>query len=109
MSAIEYAVAAIEVVDSRIAAWDIQITDTIADNASSGLYVLGSCPVKLDAFDHLNCSMVIENNGEVVCSGQGSACLGNPLNACLWLAQMMIKYGRPLKAGDLIRLVRSGR
>ena len=102
LSAIEYAVAAIEVVDSRIAAWDIQITDTIADNASSGLYVLGSRPVKLDAFDHLNCGMVIENNGEVVCSGQGSACLGNPLNACLWLAQMMIKCGRPLKAGDLI-------
>ena len=102
LSAIEYAVAAIEVVDSRIANWDIQITDTIADNASSGLYVLGSRPVKLDGFDHLNCGMVIENNGEIVCSGQGSACLGNPLNACLWLAQMMIKYGRPLKAGDLI-------
>ena len=102
LSAIEYAVAAIEVVDSRIANWDIQITDTIADNASSGLYVLGSRPVKLDAFDHFNCGMVIENNGETVCSGQGSACLGNPLNACLWLAQKMIKYGRPLKAGDLI-------
>ena len=102
LSAIEYAVAAIEVVDSRIANWDIQITDTIADNASSGLYVLGSRPVKLDAFDHLNCGMVIENKGETACSGQGSACLGNPLNACLWLAQMMIKYGRPLKAGDLI-------
>ena len=70
MSAIEYAVAAIEVVDSRIAAWDIQITDTIADNASSGLYVLGSRPVKLDAFDHLNCGMVIENNGEVYVRGK---------------------------------------
>ena len=102
VTAIDYAVAAIEVVDSRIADWDIQITDTIADNASSGLYVLGSRPVKLDAFDHLNCGMVIEHRGQPVCTGVGSACLGNPLNACLWLAKKMLLVGRPLKAGDLI-------
>lgn len=102
LSAIEYAVAAIEIVDSRIADWDIKITDTIADNASSGLYVLGSRPVKLDGFDHLNCGMVIEHRGEPVCTGMGAACLGNPLNACLWLAQKMLEVGRPLRAGDLI-------
>ncbi|MGC6512436.1 MAG: 2-keto-4-pentenoate hydratase [Parvibaculales bacterium] len=102
LSAVEYAVAAIEVVDSRIADWNIQITDTIADNASSGLYVLGSKPVKLSDFDHLNCGMVIEHRGQPVCSGVGSACLGNPLNACLWLAKKMQLVGRPLKAGDLI-------
>lgn len=102
LSAIEYAVAAIEIVDSRIADWDIKITDTIADNASSGLYVLGSRPMKLDGFDHLNCGMVIEHRGEPVCTGTGAACLGNPLNACLWLAQKMLEVGRPLRAGDLI-------
>lgn len=102
LSAVDYAVAAIEVVDSRIADWKIGITDTIADNASSGLYVLGSRPVKLDAFDHLNCSMVIEHRGEAVSSGIGAACLGNPLTSCLWLARKMVEVGRPLKAGDLI-------
>ena len=102
VAAIDYAVAAIEVVDSRIVDWNIQITDTIADNASSGLYVLGSTPVKLKDFDHLNCGMVIEHRGQPVCSGVGSACLGNPLNACLWLAKKMLLVGRPLKSGDLI-------
>jgi len=102
LSAVEYAVAAIEVVDSRIADWNIRITDTIADNASSGLYVLGSHPVQLSDFDHLNCGMVIEHRGQPVCSGVGSACLGNPLHACLWLAKKMMQVGRPLKAGDLI-------
>ncbi len=102
LSAIEYAVAAIEIVDSRIADWKIGITDTIADNASSGLYVLGSRPVKLDAFDHLGCKMVIDHNGESVSSGVGAACLGNPLTSCLWLARKMFAVGRPLKAGDLI-------
>lgn len=102
LSAVEYAVAAIEVADSRIADWKIGITDTIADNASAGLYVLGSHPVKLDGFDHLNCGMVLEHRGETVSNGMGSACLGNPLTACLWLARKMVEVGRPLKAGDLI-------
>jgi len=102
LSAVEYAVAAIEVVDSRIENWSIGITDTIADNASSGLYVLGSRPVKLDAFDHLNCEMVIEHQGQTVSSGVGAACLGNPLTSCLWLARKMLAVGRPLKAGDLV-------
>ena len=102
ISAVEYAVAAIEIIDSRIADWNIGIMDSIADNASSGLYVLGSRPVKLDAFDHHNCEMSIEHNGQIVSSGIGAACLGNPLSACLWLAKKMAEVGRPLKAGDLV-------
>lgn len=102
LSAIEYAVAAIEVVDSRIADWKIGITDTIADNASSGLYVLGSRPVQLDGFDHLKCAMAIKHQGQPVSEGVGAACLGNPLTSCLWLARKMQVVGRPLKAGDLI-------
>jgi 2-keto-4-pentenoate hydratase len=50
-AAVDHAVAALEIVDSRIAAWDITITDTVADNASSGLYVLGDTRVPLDAFE----------------------------------------------------------
>ncbi len=102
ISAVEYAVVAFEIVDSRIAEWDIKIEDTVADNASAGAYVLGTRPVKLSDFDHLNCAMQILYEGEAISTGTGAACLGNPLNACLWLAKKMIAVGRPLNAGDLI-------
>jgi len=100
--AIEYAVPAIEIVDSRIASWDIRILDTIADNASSGLYVLGSQARRLTDIDLTACGMVTELRGEPVTTGAGSACMGSPLNAALWLAQTMARVGHPLKAGDTI-------
>lgn len=102
MQAIDYAVAAIEIVDSRIADWDIKIMDTVADNASSGLYVLGTEPRELSEIDLHLCGMVIEHRGEPISTGAGAACLGNPLNATLWLAKTMVEAGRPLKAGDTI-------
>ena len=100
--AIEFAVPAIEIVGSRIASWDIRITDTIADNASSGLYVLGSTPKRLCDFDARQAGMVMERQGVPVSSGVGSACLGSPLNATLWLAKVMARAGRPLRAGDTV-------
>lgn len=102
ISAIDYAVAAIEIVGSRIARWDIKIVDTIADNASSGMYVLGNQPRRLGDFDARLCGMVLERRGQAVSFGAGAACLGNPLNATLWLARKMAVVGRPLKAGDLV-------
>lgn len=101
-NAVDFAVAAFEIVGSRIRDWDISIFDTIADNASSGKYVLGDARAKLDDLDLLNCKMTLEANGKLVSSGQGSACLGNPLIATQWLAQVMAKAERPLKAGDII-------
>lgn len=100
--AIEFALPAIEVVDSRIADWKIGILDTIADNASSGLYVLGNTPVTLDRVDLRLCGMVMESNGEPISVGAGAACLGNPISAAYWLAKTMARVGRPLKAGDTI-------
>ncbi|OCC23793.1 2-keto-4-pentenoate hydratase [Croceicoccus estronivorus] len=102
IGAIDYALPAIEIVDSRIADWKIGIFDTIADNASSGLYVLGTRPARLSDFDPTLCGMVIENRGEPVSTGAGIACLGNPLNATLWLARKMAKVGRPLREGDTV-------
>lgn len=102
MHSIEYAVAAIEVVGSRIADWNIKIVDTVADNASSGLYVLGSQPRPLSAFDPVLCGMVMSCRGEPMATGAGVACLGNPLVATLWLAKKMAEVGRPLKKGDTI-------
>ena len=102
IKAIDYAVAAIEIVDSRIKDWDIGILDTIADNASAGLYVLGTEPHSLTDFDPRLCGMVLERHGEPISTGAGAACLGNPLTAMLWLARKMAEVGRPLKAGDVV-------
>lgn len=100
--AVEFALPAIEIVDSRIADWKIGILDTIADNASSGLYVLGAMPKKLDGLDLRLAGMVMENGGEPVSVGAGVACLGDPLSATLWLAKTMARVGRPLVAGDTV-------
>jgi 2-keto-4-pentenoate hydratase len=100
--AIEYALPAIEIVDSRIANWDIRIADTVADNASSGAFVLGSSPRQLKDIDLRLCGMVLERAGEPVSFGAGKACLGNPLNAVVWLARTLATLGTPLKAGDVV-------
>jgi 2-keto-4-pentenoate hydratase len=102
LDAIAYALPSIEIVDSRIAKWDIGILDTIADNASSGLFVLGSRPTPLDAFDLRLCGMTLQKNGAGVSYGAGAACLGSPLNAFLWLAAKMHAMGFPLQAGDVV-------
>jgi 2-keto-4-pentenoate hydratase len=102
MNAIDYALPAVEIVGSRIANWNIRYVDTVADNASSGAYVLGSTPRKLSQFDLRMCGMVMNRRGEPVSVGAGAACLGNPLNAVVWLARTMTGLGQPLRAGDLV-------
>ncbi|MAB14331.1 fumarylacetoacetate hydrolase family protein [Parvibaculum sp.] len=100
--AIGYAVAAAEVVDSAIADWKITLADTIADNASCGLFVLGEQERKLGDFDPRLCSMVLSRNGEEVSVGTGAACLGHPLRAVKWLADMSVRLGDPLRRGEII-------
>lgn len=100
--AVEYVVPAIEIVDSRVANWDIRIWDTIADNASSGLFVLGAVPRKLEGLDLRECGMVMEVAGEPISVGAGIACLGSPITAALWLARVMARAGRPMVEGDVI-------
>jgi 2-keto-4-pentenoate hydratase len=102
ISATAYALPAIEVVGSRIANWEIQLADTIADNASSSLFVLGSTPTKLSEIDLAACAMRMTRAGEQVSAGSGAACLGNPLNAAVWLADMMVRVGLPLRAGNVL-------
>ena len=98
----DYVCAAIEIVGSRIANWDIKLADTVADNASSSHFVLGARKVKLSDVDLVNCAMTMTRQGNTVSTGSGGACMGNPLNAAVWLADAMVKYGRPLQAGDVI-------
>lgn len=101
-AATEAVAVALEIVDSRIADWKIGIVDTIADNASSGLFVLGNDPRKLETLDLHTSPMVMESNGKLVSSGYGAACLGHPVNAVWWLAKVMVERGRPLLAGDIV-------
>ena len=102
LASIGFVLPAIEIVGSRIAGWDIRLADTIADNASSGLYVLGQTPRRTGDFDPRLCGMVLTKNGEPVSTGAGAACMGSPLNATLWLARTMAKAGQPLGPGDVV-------
>ena len=98
-----YAVPALEIVGSRIKNWDIRIADTVADNASSGLFVLGGPVRTLDGLDlRGGAEMVLRRGEEVVSKGSGAACLGHPLNAAVWLAGEMARRGRPLGAGSVV-------
>jgi 2-keto-4-pentenoate hydratase len=101
-AATDYAVAAIEIVDSRIADWKISFADTVADNGSSAFFVLGGERKKLDGLDLFTCGMALEVNDQIVSVGAGAACLGHPLNAAAWLARVMAANGTPLKAGDVL-------
>lgn len=100
--AVAYAVAAIEVVDSRIADWKITFADTVADNGSSAFFVLGRTHKPLDGLDLWTCGMALEVNDEVVSIGAGAACLGHPLTALAWLAKTLAERGDPLRAGDIV-------
>jgi 2-keto-4-pentenoate hydratase len=96
------ALPALEIVDSRIEGWDIGFTDTVADNASSGLYVVGREGRTLDELEPKDVVMSLSINGEVRSSGNGAACLGDPLEALRWLAVQCARFGDPLRAGHLV-------
>jgi 2-oxopent-4-enoate/cis-2-oxohex-4-enoate hydratase len=91
-----------EIVDSRIQDWNIKIEDTVADNASCGVYVLGKNEVDPRDFDLPNLKMTIYKNGEFNSEGLGSAVQGNPLTAVAWLANTLGEFGIPFKAGEVI-------
>jgi len=102
LQGIEYALPAIEIVDSAIENWSITLVDTVADNASCGLYVLGTDPKRISDLDLATCQMRFLKADELVSEGQGAACLGHPLLAAWWLAQTMQQLGDPLRAGDVV-------
>jgi 2-keto-4-pentenoate hydratase len=100
--ATEFALAAIEIVDSRIAEWRIGLFDTIADNASAGAFVLGADPVRLTDLRLREAAMRMTRGDDEVSRGLGRDCLGHPLNAAAWLARTLAAMGSPLRAGDIV-------
>lgn len=102
LAATAYVQPCFEIVDSRIADWKIKIQDTIADNASSGMFVLGGQPVAAQGLDFVTCGMVVWKNGEVLSTGAGAAALGSPLHCVAWLANTLGARGETLEAGEVI-------
>lgn len=99
-----YVVPALEIVDSRISGWDITFADTVADNASSAMYALGTEQVPLTAdVDLTAVSMTLrDDTGSVLSEGIGAACLDDPVLAVLWLARTCRDLGDPLRAGEVV-------
>jgi len=104
---VDVALPALEIVDSRIAGWQIGFTDTVADCASSALFVVGTDARPLtapgvDGCEPVEVEMSLTINGDVRSSGNGAACLGDPLKALRWLAVQAARFGDPLRAGHLV-------
>jgi len=102
LASLAYALPALEIVDSAIADWKISLADTVADNASSGLYVLGQEPVAIGQLAGAEFGMQLAVSGAVASVGSGAACLGHPLRAAYWLARTMAARGQPLRSGEVI-------
>ncbi|MFZ2016830.1 MAG: fumarylacetoacetate hydrolase family protein [Nocardioides sp.] len=102
ISAVDYVLPALEIVDSRIADWKITIVDTVADNASSGGLVLGSTPTALHDVDLRLSGCVFRRNGQVVGTGAGGAVLGSPISSLVWLANTVGALGTSLEAGWVV-------
>jgi len=102
LDATDYIMPCFEIVDSRIKDWKIKIQDTVADNASCGVFVLGTEQVDPRTVDLPNLKVVVKKNGEFLSEGLGSAVQGNPLTAVAWLANTLGAYDIPFKAGEVI-------
>jgi 2-keto-4-pentenoate hydratase len=102
VAATAYVCAAIEICGSRIAGWDIALTDTVADNASAGRIVLGNNHMRPVLSELPAIGVAVARNGLLAAEGTGEACLGNPATAVAWLAAALGKLGTRLEAGDII-------
>lgn len=98
----EFVLPSIEIIDSRIADWKINLADTIADNASSGSVVLGGRATKLDGLDLRLTGAILERSGHIMETGVGAAVLGNPVNAVAWLANKLYETEINLEEGDVV-------
>lgn len=100
--ATDFVLPCIEIIDSRVRDWKIRIEDTVADNASSALFVLGTEPRSLRDLDLRLAGMALRVNGEVLSSGSGAACLDHPCLAVAWLANKLGQFGEGLRAGEVV-------
>jgi 2-keto-4-pentenoate hydratase len=93
---------ALEIIDSRIQDWNLTLVDTIADNASSGLVILGGRATPVEHIDLRTIGAALRVNGSLVTTGAAGAVLGNPATAVAWLANKVATFGVTLEAGNVI-------
>ncbi|ESU33463.1 hypothetical protein G3A_05970 [Bacillus sp. 17376] len=102
LMATKYVVPTLEIIDSRIADWKIGLVDTVADNGSSAMVVVGDQMTDITGIDLRSVGMTFFKNNEMVATGSGAAALGHPAHAIAWLANKLDEFGITLKAGELI-------
>ncbi|KAI9369539.1 hypothetical protein BJX61DRAFT_549501 [Aspergillus egyptiacus] len=102
INAVDYAVPAVEIIDSRVKDWEIGLVDTLADNGSTGGVVLGGTPRRVTELTLSNTRGVLRFNGQEVMAGNTKNVLGNPLSAVAWLVNRLAEYGVEFQAGQVI-------
>jgi 2-oxopent-4-enoate/cis-2-oxohex-4-enoate hydratase len=102
IDATECVIPCFEIVDSRIRDWKIRIQDTVADNASSGVFVIGLGAADPHRVDFQSCRMTVYKNGQVISTGTGGEALGSPAYCVAWLANTLGSFGVPLRAGEVV-------
>lgn len=102
LAATDYVVPCFEIVDSRIKDWNIAIQDTVADNASCGVFAMGEQHTDPRSLDLAAVKLTLTKNGETVAEGQGSAVQGHPCEAVAWLANTLGELGIPFRKGEII-------
>lgn len=102
LSATDYVSPCFEIVDSRIRDWKLQIQDTVADNASCGVFILGDAQGDPRELDITMSGMAVYKNGKLFSTGVGAAVQGSPVNAVVWLANTLGRLGLPFLAGEII-------
>lgn len=102
IAATDFVMPCFEIVDSRIRDWKIKIQDTVADNASCGVFVVSEQSVSPSAIDLAASKVTVHKNGKFLSEGLGEAVQGSPLNAVAWLANTLNELGAPLQAGELV-------
>jgi 2-keto-4-pentenoate hydratase len=100
--ATDHVLPALEIIDSRIRDWRIQLADTIADNGSSAGLVLGGRPLRLDQLDVRDLDAAVEVDGTIAEQGNTRAILGSPINAVAWLANALGRHGIALEPGHVV-------
>lgn len=100
--AVDWVFPALELIDSRIRNWEITFLDTVADNASSGGFVLGDHPVRLSDTDLRGSGCLLMKNGDIVATGAGGAVLGSPIFSLVWLANTLGRFGVGLETGHVV-------
>jgi 2-oxopent-4-enoate/cis-2-oxohex-4-enoate hydratase len=102
LAATAHVIPCFEIVDSRIEGWRIRYQDTVADNASSGLFLLGAARVDPRGIDFAACAVSVSKNGAPLSRGTGAEAMGSPLACVAWLANQLGQLGHALEAGEIV-------